>query len=72
MKTTAFREYTNKKGKLQKSSGNVYLHYLKTCLKGHYQKFEFNQIIVSVKTKEELSDKQIAKLSDTGCVFEDM
>ena len=65
-------EYTNKLGKLQKSSGNVYLHYLKTCLKGYDQKFEFNQIIDLVKTKEEPSEDQIANLLDTGCVFEDM
>ena len=72
VKITALREYTNKLGKLQKSSGNVYLHYLKTCLTGHDQKFEFNQINVPVNTKEELSNEQIPKLSDTGCVFEDM
>ena len=68
VKTTALREYTNKQGKLQKSSGN----YLKTYLKGYDQKFAFNQIVFPVKTKEELSDEQIAKLSDTGCVFEGM
>ena len=73
VKTTAVREFTNKHtGKKQKQTGNVYLHYLKNCLKGHNQKFEFSAIMVPGQTKKHLSDAQVAKLLSAGCLFEDM
>ena len=73
VKTTAVREFTNKHtGKKQKQTGNIYLHYLKNCLKGHNQKFEFNAIMVPNQTKKHLSDAQAAKLLSAGCLFEDI
>ena len=73
VKTTAVREFTNKHtGKKQNQTGNIYLHYLKNCLKGHNQKFEFNAIMVPGQTKKHLSDAQVAKLRGAGCLFEDM
>ena len=38
VKTTAFRDFTDAHGNRRKHTGNVYLHYLNTCLKGHDQK----------------------------------
>ena len=61
VKTTAMREFTDPTGKQRRHSGNVYLHYLTNCLKGHDQKFQFSAIIVPDKTKVHLTDDQVAK-----------
>ena len=70
VKTAAVREYTDQHGNRKKHTGNVYLHYLKTCLKAHDQKFEFSTVVVPKKTREHLTNGQIAKLMETGCLFE--
>ena len=72
VKTYATREYTGVNGKQHVTHGNVYLHYLQSCLKKHDQKFEFKPILVPNKTKIHLSDDQIAKLCNTGCIFEEL
>ena len=70
VKTTAIREYTDKNGKRQRNSGNVYIHYLAACLKGHDQKFQFKAITVPKNTKKHLTDDQIARLAESGCIIE--
>ena len=70
VKTTATREYTDSRGVKKRNIGNVYLHYLNHCLKGHDQKFEFNAIVILKKTCEFLTDDQIAKLVRNGCTLE--
>eukprot|EP00794_Sanderia_malayensis_P010551 gene10551-11671_t len=72
VKPTAVRELINNYGKRQKQTGNIYLHYLKKCLKVHNQKFEFNAVTVPSQTKKHLSDAQMAKLLSASCLFEDM
>ena len=60
VKTFSIREYTsNVTGKQKQNHGNVYIHYLQSCLKRHDQKFEFKSVIVPNKTKKYLSDDQI-------------
>ena len=70
IKTTAVREFTDAQGRRRKNNGNVYLHFLNNCLKGHDQKFDYSAVIVPEKTKIVLSDIQISKLVEVGCVFE--
>ena len=46
VKSVGVRERTDKSGKIVKYTGNVYLHYLTTCLKEYDQNFSFNAITV--------------------------
>ena len=46
VKTTGEREFVDKKGKVVRQNGNVYLHYLTSCLKEHKPSFTFDQIVV--------------------------
>ena len=71
VKTTSVREFTNN-GKKQRQSGDIYLHYLKDCLKGHNQNFEFSAIMVLNQAKKLLTDAQVAKLLSTSCHFQDL
>ena len=51
VKTSAVREYTDAQGNRRKTTGNVYLHFLTGCLKGHDQNFEFAAVTVPERTE---------------------
>ena len=50
VKTAGVRERTDKSGKIVKYTGNVYLHYLTTCLRKYDQHFTFKDVTVSART----------------------
>ena len=50
VKTVGHRERTDKNGKTVKYQGNVYLHYLTSCLREYDQNFSFGNIEVSART----------------------
>ena len=70
VKITGEREYMDKNIKLVKQLGNVYLHYLRKCLKELYQEFEFQSLIVPKCTQTGLSEENVKQLADKGCVIE--
>lgn len=70
VKTTSDREYTDKNGQKKKSFGNVYLHYITTCLKEFDQNFNFNSINVPKGTQNHLKPSEIHKLKTKGCNIE--
>ena len=62
VRTNGVREFTcPKTGKLRKQSANVYLHYLRSCLKGYDGKFQFPAIVVLRDTLKLLPDSSIVK-----------
>ena len=62
VRTNGVREFTcPKTGKLRKQSANVYLHYLRSCLKGYDGKFQFPAIVVLRDTLKLLPDSSIEK-----------
>jgi len=50
IKSVGVRERTDKSGKVNKYSGNVYFHYLTQCLKEFDQNFAFSSITVPSRT----------------------
>jgi len=50
VKSVGVRERTDKSGKIVKYSGNVYLHYLTTCLREYDQTLSFHAITVPSRT----------------------
>lgn len=50
IKSVGVRERTDKSGKIVKYSGNVYLHYLTSCLREYDQNFSFHAITVPSRT----------------------
>jgi len=50
VKTVGSRERTDKNGKSIRYQGNVYLHYLTSCLREYDQHFSFKNIEVSART----------------------
>ena len=53
IKTVGAREVTDDSGKRKTYTGNIYLHFLKKCLESYDFNFDFNQVIVSEKTKDQ-------------------
>ena len=57
IKTTGLRERTCNDGKTASKNGNVYLHNLMKCLKGHDQNFSYTKVVVLKTTFQKLSKK---------------
>ena len=53
IKTVGAREVTDDSGKRKTYTGNIYLHFLKKCLESYDFNFDFNQVIVPEKTKDQ-------------------
>ena len=53
IKTVGAREVTDDSGKQKVYTGNIYLHFLKKCLKSYDFNFDFNQVIVPERTKDQ-------------------
>ena len=53
IKTVGACEVTDGSGKRKTYLGNIYLHFLKKCLESYDFNFDFNQVIVSEKTKDQ-------------------
>ena len=66
MKTVGVREHTDKTGKTMKYTGNVYLHYLSTCLKEYDQNFTLAAITVPASTLSFLSEGSRELLTEKG------
>ena len=66
MKTVGVRERTDKTGKTVKYTGNVYLHYLPTCLKECDKNFTFAAITVPASTLSFLPEGSVELLTEKG------
>ena len=66
VKSVGVRERTDKSGKIVKYTGNVYLHYLTTCLKEYDQNFSFNAITVPSRTIKLLPEGSRESLAAKG------
>ena len=53
IKTVGAHEVTNGSGKRKTYLGNIYLHFLKKCWESYDFNFDYNQVIVPEKTKEQ-------------------
>ncbi|XP_065060451.1 uncharacterized protein LOC135687737 [Rhopilema esculentum] len=71
VKTEGTREWTTANGKQRSSTGNIYVHYLRSCLLDYQQNFEFSIITVSKQTLQLLPENAKARLESQGCVIED-
>ena len=70
VKTEGQREYTNPQGKIIKSKGNVYIHYLSGCLSEFKQNFNYSSILVLKSTLDLLPEGSAQTLKDKGLKFE--
>ena len=67
VKTQGEREWFDKKnGKSRKSSGNVYIHYLRKCLEEYDLTFNFSYVIVLKETLKHLPVKAVDKFRKQG------
>ena len=66
VKTVGSRERTDKNGKTVKYQGNVYLHYLTSCLREYDQNFSFKNVVVSARTLALLPDNSRQIFLDKG------
>ena len=53
IKTVGAHKVTNGSGKRKTYLGNIYLHFLKKCWESYDFNFDYNQVIVPEKTKEQ-------------------
>lgn len=70
VKTEGVRSFTDSKGNSKTSVGNVYIHHLRGCLAEFQQNFDFNMVIVLLKTLELLPASAEKRLRCLGCKFE--
>ena len=70
VKTVGSRERTDKNGKTVKYQGNVYLHYLTSCLREYDQNFSFKNVVVSARTLALLPDNSRQIFLDKGLKVE--
>lgn len=70
VRTTGVREFTDKNGKQRRNTGNVYLHYLKSCLTGYDDKFKFSAVTVLQETLKKLPPDSVRKFRDMGLQIE--
>ena len=70
VKTVGNRERTDKNGKTVKYQGNVYLHYLTSCLREYDRNFSFKNVVVSARTLALLPDNSRQIFLDKGLKVE--
>ena len=70
VRTTGVREFTDKTGRRKRTTGNVYLHYLKRCLVEYDDKFKFSAITVLKDTLKRLPPNSVNKFKDIGLQIE--
>ena len=70
VRTMVNRSWTDKNGNKRNTSGNVYLHYLITCLKDHDDDFSFNKVTVLKETINRLPYDSKQKLKKQGLCFQ--
>ena len=70
VRTMVNRSWTDKNGNKRNTSGNVYLHYLITCLKDHDDDFSFNKVTVLKEAINRLPDDSKQKLKKQGLCFQ--
>ena len=72
IKSTGERQdYTSaKNGKPSVKTGNVYFHYMYTCLHGYDKNFVFTKVTVLKQTYERLSDNGKAVVKARGMIIE--
>ncbi len=70
VRTEGIREWTAANGKQKSSSGNIYIHYLRSCLMEYQQSFVFAMVTVPKSTLSYLPQEAAIKFRGQGCVIE--
>eukprot|EP00112_Aurelia_sp_Birch-Aquarium-sp1_P021630 Seg5874.1 transcript_id=Seg5874.1/GoldUCD/mRNA.D3Y31 product="hypothetical protein" protein_id=Seg5874.1/GoldUCD/D3Y31 len=70
VRTEGIREWTAANGKQKSSSGNIYIHYLRSCLMEYQQSFVFTMVTVPKSTLAYLPPDAAVKFRGQGCVIE--
>ena len=70
VKIEGSRSFTNKDGKKVVYTGNVYIHYLRSCLVEFQHSFNFSQITEPQSTLKLLPAGSQMQLLQQGCVIE--
>ncbi len=69
VRTEGIREWTAANGKQKSSSGNIYIHYLRSCLMEYQQSFVFAMVTVPKSTLSYLPPDAAIKFRGQGCVI---
>ena len=71
VKTVGLRDSVDKEGKRKKVTGNVYLHFLTSCLREYKSDFNFTMLSVPKSTQERLQARAKDSLKTRGIVFDE-
>ena len=66
VKTVGVREFTGKPGSIERHQGNVYQHFLTTCLTKFDKTFQYSLLKIPKRTQQSIKREDMARLSKKG------